>query len=196
MKLPSLAVPLLAVGISTAWAAPTAYELNTTHTDVTFTISHAGFTMKHGSFVDVTGTLQLDPDHLDASSVDVTVPIKSVYTGHAKRDQDLQTPLFLDAAHFPTMHFVSTRVTVVGPSTLDVTGDLTLHGVTRQIVLHSKVNLIGKSPFGGGQTAGFTAEGALKRSDYGMKEGIPMIGDDIAIVIDAEFAVPRPRPAG
>jgi polyisoprenoid-binding protein YceI len=94
------------------------------------------------------------------------------------------------------MHFVSTKTVVVGPTLLDVTGDLTLHGVTRPIVLHTKVNLIGKSPFGGGQTAGFSAESALKRSDFGMKEAIPMIGDDIVIVIDAEFAVPRPRPAG
>jgi polyisoprenoid-binding protein YceI len=193
MKSMLLIMASLAISMATASAAPVTYELNAAHTDVTFTISHAGFTMKHGSFADVSGTLRLDADRLEASSVDVLVAIKSIYTSHAKRDQDLQGPKFLDAAQFPTMHFASTKVVALSPSNLDITGDLTLHGVTRQIVLHSKVNMIGKSPFGGGQTAGFTALGTLKRSDYGVKEGIPMIGDDVAILIDAEFAVPRQK---
>jgi polyisoprenoid-binding protein YceI len=190
MKLLLIATPMMLLALS-ASAATAKYELNKDHTDVSFTISHAGFTMKHGSFADVNGTLQLDADRLEGSSVEITIAMNSIYTSHTKRDQDLQSPQFLDAAQFPTMQFVSTKVTTVGPSSLDITGDLTLHGVTKPIVLHTTVNKIGKSPFGGVQAAGFTAIGSLKRSDYGIKEGIPMIGDEVAIVIDAEFAVSR-----
>jgi polyisoprenoid-binding protein YceI len=176
---------------SSTMAAPVKYNLNKDHTDITFRISHAGFTMKHGSFEDMSGTLTLDAGHLDASSVEVGVAMNSIVTNHVKRDHDLQGANFLDAGHFPDMRFVSTKVVKTGATTLDITGDLTLHGVTKPLLLHTTINKIGPSPFGQAQTAGFTATGALKRSDYGIKEAIPMIGDDVAIEIDAEFVVPK-----
>jgi polyisoprenoid-binding protein YceI len=179
--------------LSSAWAAPVAYELNKDHTDVTFTINHAGLSMKHGSFGDVSGKLQLDTERLSASTVEVTVAVNSIYTSHVKRDQDLQSEQFFDAAHFPTMHFVSTKVAAISAAELDVTGDLTLHGVTLPLVLHARINNIGKSPFGGVQTAGFTAVGTLKRSDFGIKTMIPLIGDDVSLTIDTEFAVPQQK---
>jgi len=182
---------LASIFLSQAWAAPVSYGLNKDHTDVTFTINHAGLSMKHGSFSEVSGNLQLDTDHLEASSVQVTVAVNSINTSHVKRDQDLQSTQFLDAATFPTMHFVSRKVTAVDASKLDITGDLTLHGITRPLVLHATVNKIGKSPFGGVQTAGFTATGTLKRSDFGITTLAPLIGDDVSIVIDTEFAVPK-----
>jgi polyisoprenoid-binding protein YceI len=191
VKVGIIGITLLACATSTAFAAPSAYELNKDHTDVTFRINHAGFTMKHGSFADISGTLKLDADHLDASSVDVTVAIDSIGTNQAKRDHDLQSDKWLDAVQYPTMHFVSTRVVRKGANKLDVAGTLTLHGVSRPLVLHATVNRIGASPFGGTQTAGFSATGTLKRSDYGIQGLIPMIGDDVAIEIDAEFAVPK-----
>jgi polyisoprenoid-binding protein YceI len=193
MKSGLIAAPLATIWMSAALAAPVSYEINKDHVDVTFTISHAGFSMKHGSFADVSGTLQLDADHIEASSVDVSVGMKSIYTSNARRDEDLQGARFLDTVQFPTMHFVSTKVTRVDPANLDVTGNLTLHGITRPLVLHARINMIGKSPFGGVQAAGFMAVGALKRSDFGMKTMIPLIGDDVAIVIDTEFAVPQPK---
>jgi polyisoprenoid-binding protein YceI len=191
VKVGNIAITLLAFAASTAFAAPIAYELNKDHTDVTFRINHAGFTMKHGSFADISGTLKLDADHLDASSVDITVAIDSIATNHAKRDQDLQSAKWLDAVQYPSMHFVSTKVARKGANKLDVAGTLTLHGVSRPLVLHATVNRIGASPFGGTQTAGFSATGTLKRSDYDIKGLIPMIGDEVAIEIDAEFAVPK-----
>ena len=183
-------IPLLACAAS-AYAAPTAYVLKEDHTDVTFRISHAGFTMKHGSFGKMAGTLNLDSDHLEASSVDVTVAINSISTNHAKRDSDLQSDKWLDAAQYPAMHFVSTKVTRFGTDKIDVAGTLTLHGISKPLVLHATVNRIGASPFGNAQTAGFSATGSLKRSDYGINQLIPMIGDDVTIEIDAEFGVPK-----
>jgi polyisoprenoid-binding protein YceI len=170
-----------------AWAATSTYDLNKDHTDVSFRISHAGFTLKHGEFADISGTLQLDSDHLEASSVDVSVVAASIWTNHAKRDQVLQGTDFLDGAHFPALHFVSTHVVQTAPGKLDVTGTLTLRGVSRPLVLHASVNRIGISPFGNTPAAGFTATGTLKRSDYGMDAMIPMIGDEVQIDIDAEF---------
>jgi polyisoprenoid-binding protein YceI len=193
MKSNRVVATLLILWTGAAWAAPESYELNREHSDVTFTINHAGLSLKHGWFGDVSGSLKLDTNHLEASSVDVTVAMTSVDTNNTRRDTDLRGANFLDVEHFPAMHFVSTKVSVVNPSALDVTGDLTLHGVTRPLVLHAKINMIGKSPFGGAQTAGFTATGALKRSDFGMKTMLPLIGDDVSITIDTEFAMPRPK---
>ncbi len=191
MKILMFAIPLLLGAPCSAWAAPITYALKPDHTDVTFKINHAGFTMKHGWFSEMSGTLNLDADHLDASSVDVTVVTTSIRTNHEKRDADLQSPGFLDAARYPTMHFVSTRVAQVAPDKLEVIGTLTLHGVEKPLVLHATVNRVGPSPFGNAPTAGFSATAILKRSDYGISGMIPMIGDEVVIEIDAEFAVPR-----
>jgi polyisoprenoid-binding protein YceI len=168
-------------------AAPIAYELNQDHTDVTFQINHAGFSMKHGSFAKMSGTLNLDSEHLDASSVDVSVAVPSIATNHEKRDQDLQRDTWLDAAKYPVMHFVSTKVVQTGPNKLEVSGVLSLHGVTKPLVLHTTINRIGPSPFGNVETAGFSATATLKRSGFGINAFIPMIGDDVVIEIAAEF---------
>jgi polyisoprenoid-binding protein YceI len=193
MRICTIGIPLLLCAASSAFAVPMAYELNKDHTDVTFRISHAGFTMKHGSFADMSGALKLDADHLDGSSVEVTVSINSIATNHEKRDHDLQSAKWLDAVQYPAMHFVSTKVVQTGANKLDVTGTLTLHGITKPLVLHATVNRISPSPFGNAQTAGFSATGTLNRSDYGIKELIPMIGDEVVIEIDAEFAVPKAK---
>lgn len=184
----AVALPLCA---ASAFAAPAAYELKKDHTDISFKISHAGFTMKHGSFAEMSGTLNFDADHLDASSVDVTVAINSILTNHAKRDHDLQGPNFLDAVQYPTMHFASTKVVQTGTNKLDVTGTLTLHGVAKPLTLHATVNRMGPSPFGNAETVGFSATGSLNRSDYGIKSALPVIGDEVTIDIDAEFAVQK-----
>jgi polyisoprenoid-binding protein YceI len=117
--------------------------------------------------------------------------MNSIGTNHEKRDHDLQGPNFLDAVQFPTMHFVSTKVVKNGTTKFDLIGNLTMHGVTQPLTLHAVVNRIGPTPFGNAPTAGFTATGILKRSDYGVKGLLPLIGDEVAIDVDAEFAVPK-----
>jgi len=191
MKIATLGKALLICWASNALAATNEYQLKKDHTDVSFRISHAGFTMKHGSFADISGILNLDADHLDASSVDVTVAINSIATNDERRDRDLRSARFLDADQYPTMHFASKKVVQTGKNRIDVTGLLTLHGVTKPLILHATVNRLGPSPFGNAQTAGFSATGNLKRSDYGISGLIPIIGDEVVIEIDAEFAVPK-----
>jgi polyisoprenoid-binding protein YceI len=189
MKLAKFAVlPVVALMAAPAHAAPVAYTINKDHTDVTFEISHVGFSMKHGWFRDIAGTLNLDAAKPESSKVDVTIKAASIDTNHTQRDKDLLGAGFLDGAKFPEMHFVSTKVARTGDNTADITGNLTLHGVTKPLVLHAKLNKMAPNPFDQTPTAGFTATGSLKRSDYGVSSAIPMIGDEVAITIDAEFS--------
>jgi polyisoprenoid-binding protein YceI len=189
-----LSLCLAAAGVlaaSSAQAAPQTYKLVKDHVNVTFSINHIGFSNTHGWFREPDGTLVLDADKPEASKVDITVNTASIDTNQAQRDKDLSGGQWLDVAKFPTMHFVSTKVTRTGQDTADVTGDLTLHGVTKPLVLKTKLNKLGPSPFGGTPTVGFSATGSLKRSDYGIATFLPNIGDEVQIVIDAEFNQPK-----
>jgi polyisoprenoid-binding protein YceI len=193
MKLARALSAILVAAAPVASAAPVSYAMIKDHTDLTFTIDHAGFSLKHGWFTDLDGTLMLDPDHLEASSVAITVNARSIATNHELRDKELRGPGFLDTDKFPTLGFVSSRVTSTGPDSLDVEGNLTLHGVTKPLLLHTKVNRIASSPFTHLPAAGFSARGTLKRSDYGILAIIPLIGDEVAITIDVEFSAPAAK---
>ena len=188
----TIAAAALALAAAPAVAAPAAYQLNKDHTDVTFTVNHLGFSLKHGWFRDLSGVLTIDPAAPEGGKLDVAIKTASVDTNHAQRDKDITAPGWLDAAKFPEIRFVSTKLARTGADTAEVTGDLTLHGVTRPVTLQVKLNKSGSNPFSGQPTLGFTATGALKRSDYGMTQFIPMIGDAVDIVIDAEFSAPKP----
>ena len=172
---------------SLAVAAPETYQLEKTHVDLVFTIDHAGFSQKHGSFRALDATLHYDPSAPQGSSVSVTVETASLDTGFAARDKDVMGPMFLDVAKFPQMRFVSKKVTRAPDHTLDIQGELTLHGVTKPLVLHAKLNKLGPNPFDKRPTVGFTATGSLKRSDFGISTAVPVIGDEVRITIDAEF---------
>ncbi|MGC1458095.1 MAG: YceI family protein [Steroidobacteraceae bacterium] len=180
-------VLMLGFAGSGAYAAPAHFVLSKDHTDVVFEVSHVGYSMKHGWFRDISGTLIFDAKKPESSSVDVTIKSGSIDTNNAQRDKDLSGQNFLDAVKFPDLHFVSTRVVRRGNQTLDVEGSLTLHGITRPIVLHTKLNKSGPNPFNHAPTVGFTAHGSLMRSDYGIASMIPILGDEVSIVIDAEF---------
>jgi polyisoprenoid-binding protein YceI len=192
MKLRRFIVILpIALAAEPALGAPADYQLNKDHTDVTFTIDHLGFSLKHGWFRDISGVLNIDPNTPESAKLDVTLKSASVDTNHAQRDKDISGAGWLDVAQFPDIRFVSTKVARIGADAADVTGDLTLHGVTKPVTLHVKLNKSAPSPFTGQPTLGFAATGSLKRSDYGMTQFLPQIGDEVNIAIDAEFAGPK-----
>jgi polyisoprenoid-binding protein YceI len=170
-------------------AALQAYQLEKTHVDLLFSINHAGFTQKHGSFRDLDATLQYDADHPDKSQLSVTVKTNSIDTGFAARDKDLESDKFFAVAKYPEMRFVSTKVTPGPNGTLLVEGNLTLHGVTKPLTLHATLNKAAPNPFDQKPTLGFTAGGTLKRSDFGMATAVPIIGDQVTLTIDAEFNI-------
>ncbi len=185
----SLAPAMLLVSAS-ALAAPETYQLEKTHVDLLFAINHAGFSQKHGSFRQLDATLVYDGQKPESSEVKVTVKTDSLDTAFPARDEDVKGPKFLDTAKYPEMTFTSTRVTRSGEKTLKVEGNLTLHGVTRPIVLDATLNQLGPNPFDKRPTVGFSATGTLKRSDFGIATYLPVIGDVVTITIDAEFNHP------
>jgi polyisoprenoid-binding protein YceI len=178
---------IAAFSVAPAFGAVETYHLEKTHVDLLFSINHAGFTQKHGSFRDLDATLQYDPDHADKSQISVVVKTDSIDTGFAARDKDLEGEKFLDVAKYPEMRFVSRKVTPGADGTLVVEGDLTLHGVTRPLTLHAKLNKAAPNPFDQKPTLGFSATGTLKRSEFGIATAIPIIGDQVTLTIDAEF---------
>jgi len=183
--------PLIAFSMSAVataiGATPEPYRLEKTHVDLLFSINHAGFTQKHGSFRDLDATLQYDPRRPDQSQISVTVETASLDTGDGKRDRDVKSPQFLDVEKYPQMRFVSTKVTPGPNGTLLVEGNLTLHGVTKPFTLRTTLNKDAPSPFDKRPTLGFSATGSLRRSDFGISTYLPLIGDEVSIQIDAEF---------
>jgi polyisoprenoid-binding protein YceI len=163
------------------------YAVEPSHTRVQFSLSHLGFTDWWGDFTGVSGTLVLDPAKPGASKVDITIPVTSVSTTNAKVDGELRAPEWLDATAFPTIRFVSTKVVRTAPNKALITGDLTLHGVTRPVVLDTVFNGAGVNPLSKAYTVGFNATTTIKRSDFGVKTYVPLVGDETTIRISAAF---------
>ena len=165
-----------------------AYAIEPTHTRVLWSVSHMGFTTYYGEFPGASGRLIVDPAHPAASRIDVTIPIAGVTsTTNAKLDGELRSPAWLDATRFPTATFHSTQVNVTGPSDADVTGDLTLHGVTRPETLHVHFNGAGRNAVNLHYTAGFEVSGVIRRSEFGVTRYVPLIGDEMRLIISAAF---------
>ncbi|TPG18702.1 polyisoprenoid-binding protein [Sphingomonas koreensis] len=164
------------------------YQVNTDHTQLLFTVSHLGFSEYTGMFTNPTGTLTLDPAHPAADKVEVTFPIAKVRTTVPELDTHLQTADFFDAAKYPTAHFVSTKVTVIGDGAATIDGNLTLHGVTKPVSLDARFVGAGKGIMGPpNPNIGFAATTTIKRSDFGLSGGIPLISDDVLLTINAAF---------
>ncbi|MCE9649169.1 MAG: YceI family protein [Parvibaculum sp.] len=163
------------------------YVIDGAHTHVGFTISHLGFSETYGVFKNVSGTLTLDEKAPEASKIDVTIQTASLDTADDARDEHVKGKDFLDVATYPTMTFKSTKVDVTGKDMATVTGDLTLHGVTKPVGLIVKLNKAGPSPMDKSrQVAGFSAIGKLKRSDFGITTYPPAIGDEVTLAISTE----------
>ncbi len=164
-----------------------AYVIEPSHTRVLFSVSHMGFTTWYGDFTDATGSLTLDPKHPASSQLQVTIPMASVSTTNAKLDGELKAPDWFDVARYPNATFRSTSVKIVGPGQADVTGDFTLHGVTRPETLRVSFNGAGQNPLSHAYTAGFEARGRIKRSEFGVSKYVPVVGDDVDLIISAAF---------
>ena len=169
---------------------PGDYALEPGHTQIGFTVSHFGFTYYSGLFSAASGTLTLDPAKPAASRLTVTIPIASVLTTSTKLDGELQGPQWFDAGKFPDATFVSTSVTPTGATSSKVTGNLTLHGVTRPETLAVRFVGAGINPIDKKYTVGFEATAAIRRTDFGVKAYVPYIGDDVRLTIAGAFEAP------
>lgn len=181
---PFLFAALLA--LSTPVLASTPYVIDPTHTQVEFTYSHLGFSNITGRFDAVESEFTFDPANPANSRVKVTIPVNSISTGVEKLDQHLLAADFFDAASFPTATFESTGVTAAGEGKLAVAGNLTIHGVTRPVVLDVTINKIAEHPMRKVPAAGFDARVDIKRSEFGIGNYVPAISDEVTIEITVE----------
>jgi polyisoprenoid-binding protein YceI len=175
--------------IHSAFAADN-FVFDKNHSTIGFQVRHL-FSNVPGKFDDFGGSINFDEANPEQSSVDVTIKTASIDTGVKMRDDDLRSPNFFDAEKYPTITFKSKSVKSTGKDTADVTGDLTMHGITKEVVL--KVEFAGKGPGPkpGTLISGWEATTALKRSDYGLSwnkviEGTQVVGDDVKIDLQVE----------
>lgn len=161
------------------------YTLDPTHTEVIFSWSHLGFSNPTGKFSMVSGTLDIDFDEPEKSVLDVKLSFDNMATGVQKMDEELKGDKFFKVKEYPTATFKSTAVKLTDKNKADVTGNLTLKGISKPVVLHVTFNQKGEN-FMKQPTAGFSATGSLKRSDFMMSEYVPMVSDDIQLTITAE----------
>ena len=163
------------------------YKVEPSHTRIVFSVLHMGFTDYYGQFNGASGELNLDPANPAASAVTVSIPTDSVDTSNSVLNGELKSPQWFDAAQFPTITFKTTKVTPTGKNTAQLTGDLTFHGVTRPVILDARFNASGVNPLSKKYTVGFNATTHIKRSEFGQKTYVPMIGDDVTLMISAAF---------
>ena len=181
---------VLAVGAG-SMSAQTTWSIDAKHSEADFAIKHMAISTVHGSFRGVAGTVTLDEKNLTKSSVEATIDITTVDTGVAQRDGHLKSPDFFDAAKFPSMTFKSTGVTKAGDH-YDVAGLLTLHGVTKPVVLALETPGAAQSMDGKSLHHGFTATTTINRQDFGLtwngtlKSGDSVLGNDVKIELNIE----------
>jgi polyisoprenoid-binding protein YceI len=183
MKPLTLALAFVSAFVLSANAAET-FKVDPVHSFVLFSVQHLGIANTYGRFNDIAGTVVFDKDNPSQSSVELSVPVESLDTHNSIRERSLKGPDFFDAKQFPTMTFKSTKVEGSG-DTLKVSGDLTIHGVTKPLTIDFKKGGEGRGVFGemrGGGETRFT----IKRSDFGMDFQQGAIGDEITIILSVE----------
>ncbi|KER86940.1 hypothetical protein GW16_07920 [Xanthomonas arboricola pv. celebensis] len=182
-----LLLPALVVTSLAATATPVRYALDPVHTRVLFAVEHAGFSKALGTVSGTSGTLVFDPDDWASARLDVTVPLRRADLGDAKWNEATLARNLLDAERFPDAHFVSTQVEASGENHAKVTGNLTLHGVTRPVTLDVTLNALKRHPLPPfRRTAGFSATATLSRAEFGIDAWKSMIGDTVELRIEAE----------
>ncbi|MDG1863186.1 MAG: YceI family protein [Yoonia sp.] len=180
------AAALLAAVSTTAIAAPEAYTLDASHSQIVFNYNHLGYSTSYGMFSGFNGEIQFDQEDPAASSVTVSFPVMSMLTGWEERFAHFMSPDFFDGTDEEMVTFTSTSIEVTGDNTALITGDLTLNDVTKSVVLDAKLNQIGDHPMAGKPWAGFDATTTLLRSDYNLGQFAPFVSDEVQVMISVE----------
>lgn len=161
------------------------YEVDPVHSTITFRITHLRVSAFYGRFNEPSGWFAFDPDRAEGSRFEIQVPAENVDTNSSRRDNHLRSPDFFSAREFPTISFKSTRVRKTGAEAYEVTGELSLHGVTKTITID--MEHIGTETYPRrGQLTGFDCSFTIKRSDYGMNYMPDMLGDEVTVRVGLE----------
>ncbi|MEP0842647.1 MAG: YceI family protein [Phycisphaerae bacterium] len=161
------------------------YKIDSVHSTTVFRIKHSNVSYFWGRFNAISGTVAYSPSAPEATAFDVTIRTDSIDTANPGRDNHLKGPDFFNAKQFPTMTFKSKSAKRTGESKVDVTGDLTIHGVTKEVTIPIVCTGSGKGR-GGGALVGFETMFTINRSDYGMKYMVGPLGDDVRVVVAIE----------
>ena len=191
MKRPLIAAALALVS-TVAFAAPLTYKIDANHTDVVASWSHFGFSNPIAHFGKVDGNIAYDAANVGASKVEVTIPLSGLNSHVPDFDDPIRSGDFFDAEKFPDITFKSTSVKAAGKGKLKVTGDLTIKGTTKPVVLNVTINKIAVQPMAKREAAGFSATATIKRSDFGVGLYAPNVSDEVKLSITTEAIVPKP----
>jgi len=170
----------------------TTWLIDAAHSQVSFSARHMMVTTVRGSFKSLSGTIEFDPANPAAAQVEVAIEAASIDTGVVDRDNHLRSPDFLDVASFPTITFKSTRVEPQGSDRARIYGDLTIRGVTREVVIEAELLGQGKDPFTGSTKVGFAGRTTINREDWGLtwnialEAGGVLVSKEIRIELDVQ----------
>lgn len=175
------------LAIAASAGAAESYKVDTVHSSVVYKVKHMNASYAFGRFNDVQGTFAFDSADPAQSKFDFTIKTDSIDTGNQGRDGHLKGPDFFNARQFPTISFKSSEVKSAGENAYEVAGKLTLHGVTKDVTVKIENTGSGAGPRGG-KISGLYSEFTLKRSDFGMKNMVGPIGDDVTVMVSLEGA--------
>jgi len=190
----TFAIALLAASAAAQDVAKDAWQLDPANSSAQFSARHLGISTVRGTFTKLSGTVHYDSLNVEKTSIEVTIQAASIDTGFEMRDRELRGSNLLDVQTYPTITFASKRIEAAGAGKLKITGDLTIHGVTKEVVLDAEGPsqvLIDPS---GDRRMGASATTKIRRTDFGMS-GLPdIVGDEIGITLDVEMIKRLPRP--
>jgi polyisoprenoid-binding protein YceI len=167
-------------------AAADTYVLDASHSQVVFSYNHLGFSTTYGMFSGFEGEVSFDQENAANSSVSVSMPVMSMFTGWEKREGHFMSGDFFGAAEGDMITFTSTSIETTGDTTAMITGDLTMNDVTKSVVLDATLNKMGTHPQAQKDWAGFDATATLLRSDFGLGAFAPYVSDEVAVTISIE----------
>ena len=187
MNIKALTVGLALASVATfSMAKPVAYQIDPTHTATVFNWNHFGFSTPSANFSDIQGTINVDNAKPANSSVEVTIPLSSVNTNVVALDKEFQEEAWFNAAKYPNITFKSTKVETKDKKHFKITGDLTVKGVTKPVVLDAVLNKQGEHPMAKVPAIGFNATTSFNRSAFGIGNYVPNVGDKITVNITTE----------
>ena len=175
-----------AIASSVTLAAPVDYKIDPTHTATVFSWNHFGFSTPSANFTDIQGVIKVDNAKPSNSSVDVIIPISSVNTNVPALDKEFQEEAWFNAAKYPNITFKSTKVETKDKKHFKITGNLTVKGVTKPVVLDAVLNKQGEHPMAKVPAIGFNATTSFDRSAFGIGNYVPNVGDKITVNITTE----------
>jgi polyisoprenoid-binding protein YceI len=192
MNFKAITLGLAVASVATfSLAKPVAYQIDPTHTATVFSWNHFGFSTPSANFTDIQGTINVDNEKPANSSVNVTIPLSSINSNVPALDKEFQQEAWFNAAKYPNITFKSTKVETKDKKHFKITGDLTVKGVTKPVVLNAVLNKQAVHPMSKVPAIGFNATTSFDRSAFGVGAYVPNVGDKITVNITTEASVPK-----